>query len=500
MAQVKAGVFRMAANTGLDLAVLLRAALTALLLALGSLSLFFAAHFLGRRNWVRAEQARKLVHLIGSCVAAWLPWIATRDVLIPASLLLAVLLRAVDRRGWIGGLGTRERPIRGAFWFLVAYVILLALDWDRVSLSAAFVALGVSDTFAALVGGRWGRQQIGIGFHRTWFGTLAFFLSALVVLGAFAAWIGLPPIVGLALACSIALTAAATEALAPSEFDNLLIPLCVALLFRAERGWEADRALLHLGEIAFSVAFVALARRKSWLTGDGALAVLLFGLITFACAQWQAVFVLFVCLAVLIVLTRLRPDRVVQEDHRGRRARQIAAFAVIPAAAAVLYGLTGAPGFLALVGVVAATAAADGWATEVGRLSTRAPLLITSRAVVEPGTSGGVTGLGLLASCGGALLTSTLAAVVGLYPASQVGLVAAVGTAGGLADSLLGATAQASYRCASCGSAGETRPTCHPADVRITKGIRWVDNEAVNFLASAFACCLYVAMAPGILH
>lgn len=169
----------------------------------------------------------------------------------------------------------------------------------------------------------------------------------------------------------------------------------------------------------------------------------------------------------------------------GRRdAGQVMANGALAALLSVGYGLTGETIWLAGVTGALAAVNADTWATELGVLSRLWPRLVTSGARVEPGTSGAVSLLGLLAALGGALLIGLPAAA-----AARAGWLAFVGGAGGLAgslcDSLLGATVQAVYTCPACAKETERHPlhTCG-APTLYRRGWRWLDNDGVNFSAS----------------
>src|SRR3989454_9159454 len=60
----------------------------------------------------------------------------------------------------------------------------------------------------------------------------------------------------------------------------------------------------------------------------------------------------------------------------------------------------------------------------------------------------------------------------------------AAGLAGMLADSFLGATVQGKYECPACDARFERGNTvCHEA-TRLTRGWRWLDNDAVNLAAT----------------
>ncbi|MEM1128556.1 MAG: DUF92 domain-containing protein [Bacteroidota bacterium] len=139
-----------------------------------------------------------------------------------------------------------------------------------------------------------------------------------------------------------------------------------------------------------------------------------------------------------------------------------------------------APGpawYAAYVGAWAA-AAADTWATELGTWLGGTPRSVLTGARLTPGASGGVTGVGTLASVAGA--ASVGLAAWATAPASHEGgaLVAGVVLAGGLgalADSVLGATVQARYRDRLTDTLTE-RADAGP----LVRGWSWVNNETVN--------------------
>jgi len=165
----------------------------------------------------------------------------------------------------------------------------------------------------------------------------------------------------------------------------------------------------------------------------------------------------------------------------------VIAFAIFPDQPAIWFAFAGAM----------ATVNADTWATELGVLNPSPPRLITNGQPVEPGTSGGISLYGTLATIGGAGLIGLTGAT--LSPAGErFSLVLAAtlgGTCGSFFDSLLGATVQAIYHCSQCDKETERYPvhTCGTATHQI-RGWQWLNNDLVNFLASIMGAIVAVAI------
>ncbi|MHB1293752.1 MAG: DUF92 domain-containing protein [Anaerolineae bacterium] len=151
--------------------------------------------------------------------------------------------------------------------------------------------------------------------------------------------------------------------------------------------------------------------------------------------------------------------------------------------------------FPAFVGALAA-ANADTWAAELGILSTRPARLITTGQPARPGEPGGVTALGFMAALGGAWLMGLLGMLAAVLAAVLEGLswpqalawlplaAAAGGIVGMLVDSLLGATAQATFFCERCRQQTELRVHQCGETTRQVRGWPWLSNDGVNLVAT----------------
>lgn len=241
------------------------------------------------------------------------------------------------------------------------------------------------------------------------------------------------------------------------------------------------------GACASSVALLAYRLRTLTLAGAAAAGVV--GTVTFARGGPPAVAALLAFFGGSSALSHYRErDKrqhgvVAQAKGARRDAGQVLANGGVATLALLLPAPWAEPLFLGAL----AAATADTWATEIGLLARHAPRLITTLRPVPPGTSGGVTPLGLLASALGA---AVIGGVWGCFRSRPRGLAELgrassaallVGLAGSLVDSLLGATVQAGYVCPVCASTVEVPvdATC-AAQATLEAGWPWVDNDVVN--------------------
>ncbi len=257
-------------------------------------------------------------------------------------------------------------------------------------------------------------------------------------------------------------------------------------------------AKLGLGLI-LALALSAGAYAAGMLTLDGALAAVFVGALVYSLGGLTPAMLLVTFFLTSSLLTRWKAARKKAVQRRfekgGRRDRgQVLANGGWTALFSLGLWLSGEACWLAGITGALAAATADTWATELGVLAKKPPRLVTSGRIVPPGTSGGVTMLGILASAAGGLsIGLPAAALSGNGRLLIAGLGAGIG--GSLVDSLLGATLQAVYACPVCGVETEQHPqhVCG-GPTRLVRGSRWVSNDAVNALAGLLGGLLGIAV------
>ncbi len=253
---------------------------------------------------------------------------------------------------------------------------------------------------------------------------------------------------------------------------------------------------------AIAIAVAMLAFRVRALSASGAVAAVFVGGSMVASGGWWAGVVLITFFATSSALSSYASTRsLIGEQVRAKRrdAVQVLANGGIPAVCAVAsaFAAESGPWLVAMMSAIAG-AAADTWATELGRFSRSWPRLITSWKAVAPGTSGAMSRYGTLASLAGSLLIALVAASgsqarwidPGIPAWTLAWIVALAGMAGSILDSLLGATVQAGYYCPVCDLPGETPRHRCGAPATHVRGIRWMNNDTVNVTAILGSACL----------
>ena len=240
---------------------------------------------------------------------------------------------------------------------------------------------------------------------------------------------------------------------------------------------------------AVSAAVALIAWRARTLTTSGALAGGTVGFLILHSTGWPggAVVAVFFISSNLISRIGARTPATLDPKSDRRDLWQVCANG---GAAAIGAALSPPQTSLAIWIVTAslAAAAADTWATSVGTRSRSEPRLLWSRRRVPAGTSGGMTPAGTAAAAAGALLVAAAGAF-----AADASLLLLVGTLigflGMVMDSALGALVQGRFHCPRCDEASEWR--VHRCGGLTTRrgGLAWLDNDGVNFAATALAAC-----------
>lgn len=279
--------------------------------------------------------------------------------------------------------------------------------------------------------------------------------------------------------------------------SGLIVLAAGAVVFVA---WPEARLRLFAA-VPVGVGFGLLAWRLRFLAASGAVAggLLAASVVGLGGWAWAAPSFAFFFLSSLLSKAGARRKAAAQaalhDKGHVRDAGQVYANGGVGWALLVAHAFV--PSDLLYAGFLGAfaAAAADTWATEVGMLGRGRPRLLLTGRPAPPGTSGAVSGVGTLGALAGAAVVWLCALpFAGAWAATGGAAVAVVG--GGVlaafVDSLAGATVQARYRDPATGAETERAATAGVPHA-LVRGRRWMDNDRVNLLATAFGAAFAMA-------
>ncbi|NBK24717.1 MAG: DUF92 domain-containing protein [Spirochaetia bacterium] len=243
--------------------------------------------------------------------------------------------------------------------------------------------------------------------------------------------------------------------------------------------------------------------RSKQLTLGGAVAAFLVGFIPTYVLGFGALATLllfFIAAGVLgKIAKRIGTFDVMKIHKKGgtRDAVQVYANGFMALLAGLLYALNPSIPFLVMFGSAVGEAASDTFASEVGILSKTKPVSIITGRPMTPGLSGAVSPLGLASGLLGAVLIGLCfwGCFLPITPksAAYASVVALSSFFGCLIDSVLGATLQAHYYDEVNDRITE-RSEVDGRTLPLERGIRWIDNDMVNFMSNVIAAVFGMSM------
>ena len=190
--------------------------------------LVYISEMLWRNRDINPEYTRKFIHItVGSFVAFW-PLFLTRNQILGMSAAFVVVVVASHHLNIFRAIHSVQRPTWGEVFFAMAVGLLALVAHSGWIYMVALLHMSLADGLAALIGIKYGKstRYYVFGHAKSVVGTLTFLLVSLTIFGGyflftpnpFSFWF-LP----------IALAATLIENFGIRGFDNLLVPLLVAV-------------------------------------------------------------------------------------------------------------------------------------------------------------------------------------------------------------------------------------------------------------------------------
>lgn len=468
----------------------------------------FSVELAHRRISFPTEAGRKILHIGTGIAILFAPNLLYRALPLATIAALFTILNIVAySRGWLHSVHQAGRTSFGTVYYPASFLILVLLLWDRASdiVVASMFILALGDGAAAIVGESMRRphRYLLSGERKSFEGSammVAASILAIVIVHecsvAFSSRVALvtSAMVDKALfLLAFALFLSAWEAISPRGLDNLSVPLMSALVLAICLSDPTGSRLQQFSTGAgLALGISVVSYRATFLRFSGSVSTFLLATVVYGFGGWSWTLPVLTFFLLSSILSRVgrRAKAALEANYEkdGRRdAGQVIANGGIAGLVVILSVLIRDERLIfAYLGSIAAVTA-DTWATEIGAFSRVAPRSIISFRQMEPGSSGAVSVLGTA----GSMLGAAVIAATGMFafqrfsmkPIASILVVVFAGICGSIIDSILGATFQAQYRCAVCGTNTERKSHCGSSTEHF-RGFSWMRNDAVNMLCA----------------
>ena len=192
--------------------------------------LLLISEYLWRNSTMHEEISRKFVHLtVGTFVAFW-PFFLSWDTIKLLSVAFLAVVLISKYLNIFQAIHSVQRPTWGELFFAIVVGTLAFVTHNKWIYAASLLQMSLADGLAAVIGVHYGKRQRYhvFGHPKSVVGTLTFFVVSFAILLLYSAHSGTS--VALTSMLGLALGATVLENFAIHGFDNLLVPLLVALV------------------------------------------------------------------------------------------------------------------------------------------------------------------------------------------------------------------------------------------------------------------------------
>lgn len=430
------------------------------------------------------EHNRKLVHIVVGLLCSISPNLFQSNLqpILLGFLFFALNLIAfkIDR---FKGMHSLNRISYGTIFFPVSYIILTCFFWEfSYHITLSLMLLSIADPLASLIG-----QIIkNPKYIYPWYdkksiqGSATMFLSSFIIIYILAPNI-FPNENPNIFKFSFFLASLATlaELISYKGSDNFSIPILSFIGIHCfQITLENFQLIMATVTIFFFIAYYFQLVDFSGLSGGCIMALIIITMGGVKFLIPLCVFFIFSSLIGKIIGLKQNTHR----NHPKRNISQVIANGSISLIICIVGYFTKDDGFLFFLFLSSVSAAnSDTWATEIGKLSKTKPVSIIGFKKMEPGLSGGITHIGTFGSLLGSITIGAVSYALGVDVIVFFGIVL-TGFIGSLIDSVLGATFQVKFITPD-GKITET----HSINSEQIKGIKWIDNNIVNFFCTLSA-------------
>lgn len=263
----------------------------------------------------------------------------------------------------------------------------------------------------------------------------------------------------------------------------------------------SNEFLLNSLLLGFLIAFVIvfLSYRVKFLTFGGSIATFFLAGTIFSLGgiKWSVPILTFFILSSILSKLRKKKNAAIElffEKSGVRDHFQVLANGGIGGVLVVLNFISPKELFYLIYLSSLAAVCADTWATEIGTLKRTATYNILDFKPIEQGVSGGISVIGTTGAFLGSFVIGLSGILWNALPLAQYFLLIILsGLFGCFFDSFLGATVQSQNKCNVCCKITERDVHCGE-ETNHHSGLKWINNDAVNFLSGAAGAAVIVIL------
>jgi phytol kinase len=202
-----------------------------------------ASEFAWRKNIVRKEWGRKIIHVVVGIQVAFWPWLLSFKEIGYITLLFVVVVVISRRLKLFKAILDIDRTSAGDVLFAVGIAAAAFLTNDKLIFCIAILHMAIADALAALMGRKFGKKTRFkiMGAEKSITGSIVFFVISFVLLMVY--WnlhqMGSSIVIALdkqllyAMISNLAaLCLAVIEAISPYGTDNVTVPIATVVLLK----------------------------------------------------------------------------------------------------------------------------------------------------------------------------------------------------------------------------------------------------------------------------
>lgn len=206
---------------------------TIILSIIGLCGLLLVTESLWKSKYLKAETARKIVHVsVGSVIAFWPQFISWTAIQL-LCLLMLIAISISYKFKIFGSIHNVKRSTKGELIYPISIGLCALLEPSPWIFTAAILHLSFADGLAAVIGSK-AKGKTGyklFGHQKSLIGSGVFFITSLVIISACFVFLASEDLLGITPLTILAIAAVATlvENISWYGLDNFTVPITIVL-------------------------------------------------------------------------------------------------------------------------------------------------------------------------------------------------------------------------------------------------------------------------------